>query len=105
MLFRSSAVTQSRIAAFNSTSEKNLMLRSLAIIQRVATCMPPDRAISTVHKAKGLEAGRVIVMPCNSKHFPDNEAARNLLYVAISRATHSLTLVVSRSDPSPLLLV
>ncbi|HYS85680.1 MAG TPA: ATP-binding domain-containing protein [Bradyrhizobium sp.] len=81
------------------------MLRSLAIIQRVATCMPPDRAISTVHKAKGLEAGRVIVMPCNSKHFPDNEAARSLLYVAISRATRSLTLVVSRSDASPLLLV
>jgi hypothetical protein len=67
--------------------------------------MPPDRAISTVHKAKGLEAMRVIIMPCNSKHFPDNEAARNLLYVAISRATQSLTLVVSRSDPSPLLLV
>lgn len=63
---------------------------------------PPSRAISTVHKAKGLECANVVLMPCDALHFPDSTAARALLYVAISRATHSLTLVVSRTNPSPL---
>jgi DNA helicase-2/ATP-dependent DNA helicase PcrA len=65
--------------------------------------MPPQRALSTVHKAKGLETDHVLVMPCDIRHFADSAAARCLLYVAISRATHSLTLVVPRTDPSPLL--
>ena len=63
----------------------------------------PAKAISTIHKAKGHECDHVIVMPCDGKHFPDKLTARCLLYVAISRASRSLALVVSRSDPSPLL--
>ena len=63
----------------------------------------PAKAISTIHKAKGHEHDHVIVMPCDGKHFPDKLAARCLLYVAISRASRSLALVVSRSDPTPLL--
>ncbi|MDA9426231.1 ATP-binding domain-containing protein [Bradyrhizobium sp. CCBAU 53380] len=66
--------------------------------------MPPQRALSTVHKAKGLETDHVLVMPCDGQHFPDSPAGRCLLYVAISRATHSLTLVVPRSNPSPLVV-
>jgi hypothetical protein len=66
--------------------------------------MPPKRALSTVHKAKGLECKNVILMPCDSRHFRNSEAARCLFYVALSRATNSLTLVVSRSEPSPLLV-
>jgi hypothetical protein len=64
---------------------------------------PPDKAISTIHKAKGLECESVIVMPCNAKTFPDTFEARCLLYVAISRAKSRLMLVVSRLQPSPLL--
>lgn len=63
----------------------------------------PAKAISTVHKAKGLESDNVIIMPCDAQHFADTPAARCRLYVAMSRATRSLTLVVSRSDPSPLI--
>lgn len=63
---------------------------------------PPARAISTIHKAKGLECESVILMPCDSKTFPEKEDARCLLYVALSRATHRLQLVVSRANPSPL---
>jgi DNA helicase-2/ATP-dependent DNA helicase PcrA len=63
---------------------------------------PPDAAISTIHKAKGLECGNVVVMPCDAKTFPDREDARCLLYVAISRAKERLMLVVSRASPSPL---
>jgi hypothetical protein len=67
--------------------------------------MPPEKAISTIHKAKGLECGSVIVMPCDATVFPDKPDARCLLYVAISRAKTRLMLVVSRSKPSPLLMI
>jgi hypothetical protein len=65
----------------------------------------PERSISTVHKAKGLESANVLVMPCDINHFPESEQGRRLLYVAISRATRTLTLVVPRNDPSPLLAI
>lgn len=66
---------------------------------------PPDRAISTIHKAKGLECGSVILMPCDAKTFPDKPDARCLLYVALSRAESRLLLVVSRAKPSPLFII
>ncbi len=64
---------------------------------------PPPKAISTIHKAKGLECGSAVVMPCDANTFPDTLMARRLLYVAISRAKHRLLLVVPQVDPSPLL--
>jgi len=66
---------------------------------------PPARAISTIHKAKGLECDSVIVLPCDDRTFPNKEDARCLLYVALSRARNQLMLVVSRANPSPLLAV
>ena len=66
---------------------------------------PPDKAISTIHKAKGLECDSVIVMPCDARTFPDKHDARCLLYVALSRAKSRLMLVVSRTSPSPLLTI
>ncbi|MEG9437545.1 ATP-dependent helicase [Edaphobacter sp. HDX4] len=67
--------------------------------------IPAERAISTIHKAKGLECGSVIVMPCDAQMFPDKEDARCLLYVALSRAKSHLMLVVSRNNQSPLLTI
>jgi DNA helicase-2/ATP-dependent DNA helicase PcrA len=67
--------------------------------------MPPEKAISTIHKAKGLECDSVIVMPCDARTFPDKPDARCLLYVALSRAKSRLLLVVPRSNPSPLLTI
>ena len=66
---------------------------------------PPEKAISIIHKAKGLECDSVIVMPCDSRNFPDKSEARCLLYVALSRAKSRLLLVVSRNSPSPLLTI
>lgn len=63
---------------------------------------PSAKAISNIHKAKGLECDSVIVMPCDAKTFPDKPDARCLLYVALSRAKKRLLLVVSRENPSPL---
>ena len=61
----------------------------------------PEKAISTVHKSKGLQARNVLVLPCDSDTF--GEEHRCLLYMALSRASHALTLVVSRDKPSPLI--
>lgn len=66
---------------------------------------PPSRAVSTIHKAKGLECGSVILMPCDGKTFPDRPDARCLLYVALSRAKDRLLLVLSRENPSPLFAI
>jgi DNA helicase-2/ATP-dependent DNA helicase PcrA len=66
---------------------------------------PPEKAISIIHKAKGLECDSVVVMPCDAKNFPDKPEARCLLYVALSRAKSRLMLVVSRNSPSPLLTI
>lgn len=63
---------------------------------------PPAKAISTIHKAKGLECDGVLLMPCDAKTFPDKEDSRCLLYVALSRAKKRLMLVLSRDNPSPL---
>jgi len=65
--------------------------------------MPPARAISTIHKAKGLECDNAIVLPCDQQTFSSSEYARCKLYVAMSRAKRSLTLVLSSNNPSPLL--
>lgn len=66
---------------------------------------PAAKAISTIHKAKGLECEAVIVMPCDARSFPDTQEARCLLYVALSRARKRLLLVVSRKAPSPLIAI
>lgn len=64
----------------------------------------PSKFISTVHKAKGLEADHVLLVPCDKAHFGDAEEKRCLLYVALSRAKKSLTIVTSMSTPSPWLI-
>ena len=65
---------------------------------------PPAKAISTIHKAKGLECESVILMPCDATTFPDTPYARCLVYVALSRAKNRLLLVLSRANRSPLFL-
>lgn len=65
----------------------------------------PDKAISNIHKAKGLECHHAVIMPCTRSTFPDTELARRLLYVAMSRASHKLMIVVSRTSPSPLFVL
>ncbi|MBX9862346.1 MAG: ATP-dependent helicase [Hyphomicrobium sp.] len=64
---------------------------------------PPPKAISTIHKAKGLECDCVVLMACDDKQFPDTPEARCLLYVGLSRAMNRLMIVVPNSNPSPLL--
>lgn len=63
---------------------------------------PPRKALSTVHKSKGLEAQFIVIFACDRNHFPTTHVKRNLLYVALSRATESITIMVSRNEQSPL---
>lgn len=62
----------------------------------------PSKAISTIHKAKGLERDAIMVLPCDQSSFADTDYKRCLLYVALSRATNSLALVIPHDNPSPL---
>jgi DNA helicase-2/ATP-dependent DNA helicase PcrA len=64
---------------------------------------PPRKALSTVHKSKGLEAEHVFVFACDQRHFSETQVKRNLLYVALSRATESVTIIASRNNQSPLI--
>jgi DNA helicase-2/ATP-dependent DNA helicase PcrA len=41
-------------------------------------------------------------MPCDKKNFSGTEQMRCRMYVALSRATTSLAIVVSPTSPSPL---
>lgn len=75
---------------------------SAVIAARKAVSSKPTRTASTIHKAKGLEFGHVLIAFCGSRHFPNNEITRRLLYVAISRAVKGLTLHVPIDSPSPL---
>lgn len=65
---------------------------------------PPTRTLSTIHKAKGLECDNAVLIAGDRDQFSGTQYARCKLYVAISRAKRSLTLVVSQNNPSPLFL-
>lgn len=62
----------------------------------------PDQVLSSIHKAKGLECDHVLLMACDASQFSKTLYARSKLYVALSRARKSLTLVVPDVNPSVL---
>jgi DNA helicase-2/ATP-dependent DNA helicase PcrA len=94
--FREACTLSSHASA--TAGFEQLRARRAALRQRM-----PSKIFSTVHKAKGLESEHVLVLPCDKKHFADAPDKRCLLYVALSRAKSSLTLVASPTDPSPLI--
>jgi DNA helicase-2/ATP-dependent DNA helicase PcrA len=63
---------------------------------------PPPKCISTVHKSKGLECDNALIMMCDRQSFANTDYKRRLLYVGLSRAMKTLTLVICRDNPSPL---
>ena len=70
---------------------RNLMYQA----QRSAseTAMPP-RCASTIHKAKGREFSHVVLPSLDSATFGASHEDRQLLYVALSRATERLTMLI-----------
>jgi len=75
----------------------------VAVRQRHDAGAVPGRCASTIHKAKGQEFDHVIVAHCSASPFPESPEARRLLYVALSRARLSITILASGVAPSPLL--
>jgi DNA helicase-2/ATP-dependent DNA helicase PcrA len=63
---------------------------------------PPARVLSSIHKAKGLECDNAMIVGCDKAQFSGTLYARCRMYVAISRARKSLTLVVPTANTSPL---
>lgn len=63
----------------------------------------PKKVLSSIHKAKGLECDHAMLMACDKTQFTSTLYAKSKMYVALSRAKKSLTMVVSTSNPSPLL--
>lgn len=65
----------------------------------------PRRAVSTIHKSKGLEFEEVVVMGLESAFFNDTPRSRALLYTALSRAVKGITLVIPNTDLTPLIQI
>lgn len=59
--------------------------------------------VMTAHQAKGKEFDAVVVCPVDARRWPDDDEHRRLLYVALTRATRSWTLIVPSAGASPLL--
>ena len=62
---------------------------------------PGGIVVSSVRLAKGLELDEAVLLDVDGRQYA-TEADRNLLYVAVTRAMHALT-VLYRDGPSPLL--
>lgn len=88
-----------RLGAFERPDEA---LAELHRRRAYARPRPPAKAISTIHKAKGLECDHAILLPCDGGRFGNTEYARCKLYVALSRARRSLTLAICPNNPGPL---
>ncbi|WP_172623364.1 helix-turn-helix domain-containing protein [Arabiibacter massiliensis] len=58
-------------------------------------------SVASVRMAKGLEFDEVVVLDADARFF-SGELGRNLLYVAVTRALHRITLL-HRGDPAPFL--
>jgi DNA helicase IV len=58
--------------------------------------------VATVDQVKGLEFPHVLIWNPSAQNYPNKDRARNLLYIAITRAEENLCLV-SWGRPSPLL--
>ena len=62
---------------------------------------PRGIVVSSVRLATGLEYNEQVLLDADGRQYA-TEADRNLLYVAVTRAMHVLT-VLYRDDPSPFL--
>lgn len=62
----------------------------------------PGIDITDVRQTKGLEFDIVVLLEANAESYPDNDHARRLLHVAMTRAAHQLWITYT-GTASPLL--
>lgn len=75
------------------TDDPRRYLSSLGRIRRARQL--PAQAVSTIHKAKGLEFNHVLLCPVDRHQFPNGPLGARLLYVAISRACRSIRIAIA----------
>jgi hypothetical protein len=85
------------LRAIGKTDDPRGHLHALSRLRRRRSL--PHLSTSTVHKAKGLEFHRVLVCPADAQQYPPGGYGARLFYVAMSRATHQLTIVTDDSSP------
>ena len=85
------------LRAVGQTDDPRGHLHALSRLRR-RRALPP-LSTSTVHKAKGLEFRRVLVCPADAHQYPPGAYGARLFYVAMSRATHQLTIVTDSDAP------
>ena len=73
----------------------------LVLLTDETDAYPGGIVVSSVRLAKGLEFDEAVLLDADGRQYA-TEADRNLLYVAVTRAMHVLT-VLYRDEPSPLL--
>lgn len=87
----------STLRALGSSHDPRGHLQALSRLRRRRSLPPLN--LSTIHKAKGLEFRRVLVCPADQHQYPATPFGSRLLYVAMSRATHKLTIVADATSP------
>ncbi len=87
-----------------ATFESLLETYSESVLTAAHTAPRIDRGlfVMTAHQAKGKEFDAVVLADGMDRHWPDNAANRRLFYVAMTRATKSLTIVAPDRGASPL---
>ena len=73
----------------------------LTLLTDETDAYPGGIVVSSVRLAKGLEFDEAVLLDADDRQYA-TEADRNLLYVAVTRAMHALT-VLYRDEPSPFL--
>ena len=73
----------------------------LTLLTDETDAYPGGIVVSSVRLAKGLEFDEAVLLDADGRQYA-TEADRNLLYVAVTRAMHALT-VLYRDEPSPFL--
>jgi superfamily I DNA/RNA helicase len=85
------------LRALGRTDDPRGHLQALSRLRRRRSL--PVQSTSTIHKAKGLEFRRVLICPADQHQYPANPYGARLLYVALSRATHGLTIITDKASP------
>lgn len=75
--------------------------RPVTLLTDETAVYPGGIVVSSVRLAKGLEFDEAVLLDVDARQYA-SEADRNLLYVAVTRAMHVLT-VLYRDEPSPFL--
>lgn len=95
------AVATSGISALEDQLE--LFGQRLTVMSHASPRLTRGLLTMTAHQSKGREFDAVVLYGATSRHFPGDDEARRLFYVALSRARMRWSFVAPSGQESPLL--